>query len=340
MIENYITNINNYNKTQLDYETISESKSYYSIYNNQITQPFHNFWFILTNCKFKNEYNDYKILRFGLNNKSTQIQKFICFFKNLSEHINEIFSPVYPNLTIELPWKEFDNYPFILSIFASDNTLVTNTTNTTNENDSLNSISNTKAYTILFEIKNIRIMKINLDENQNHILKFNLNMIMCQQEPELDLKSCLTNYINNTNINSNSNTITNTNNSVNTNLKLPFLKQISSVNGKNTNTNFKINDINSNNVINNNSSEKSYINLNDILEKKSNLRKVILDNSLETNITNSEDNISLATNSYINQKNQLKKTITEEKSLFKTLGKSKKKKNKNKKDIELELDLD
>ena len=67
----------------------------------------------------------------------------------------------------------FDNYPFILSIFASDNTLVTNTTNTTNENDSLNSISNTKAYTILFEIKNIRIMKINLDENQNHILKFN-----------------------------------------------------------------------------------------------------------------------------------------------------------------------
>ena len=58
MIENFITNINNYNKTQLDYENISETKSYYSIYNNQITQPFHNFWFVLSNCKFKNEYNN------------------------------------------------------------------------------------------------------------------------------------------------------------------------------------------------------------------------------------------------------------------------------------------
>ncbi len=355
MIENFITNINNFNPKQLDHENLNESKTFYSIYNNKISTPFHNFWFLLSNCKFKYEYNNFKTLKFGLNNKSNEIQKFLTFFKDLSKHLEQIFSKVYKNLTVESPWKEYDNYPFMINIFSSDSTLLVDDKK---ESIDLNQLTNTKSYTILFEIKNIRIIKINLDDNLTHTLKFNLNMIMIQQEQELDLKSCLlgfvkqnliqnqnhnqyayNNFLSKPNTNLNEDILDNLDNSgnqgnpVNSNStsrpKLPFLSQLSSIN-----TNEAKPFLNStSSIVKQEVQERKTINLQEILAKKSTLRKVSLDNLNNSNDNNNlslrDDNITVGS-TYINQKNQLKKTITEEKSLLKRLKKIKKKKDKSK----------
>jgi hypothetical protein len=363
MIENFITNINNFNPNQLDYENLNGTKTFYSIYNNKISTPFHNFWFLLSNCKFKFEYSNFKTLKFGLNNKSNEIQKFLNFFKDLSKHLEQIFSKVYTNLTVELPWKEYDNYPNMINIFTSDTTLLVDDKK---ESIGLDNLTNTKSYTILFEIKNIRIVKISLDDNQTHTLKFNLNMIMIQQEQELDLKSCLLGFVNQNNnqnknqnqnnytynnflsnststltSNSNLDILNNQTNQINqTNLpnhinmtrpKLPFLTQLSSIN-----TNEDKPFLNSISAIKHIVAEKKTINLQEILAKKSNLRKVSQEN---TNNQDTNDNQTVES-TYINQKNQLKKTITEEKSLLKRLKKSKKKKDKDKKNKEISIDTD
>ena len=265
MIENFITNINNnYNKSQLDYENINSSKTFYSIYNNKISRPFHNFWFLLPNCKFKNEYNDFKILRFGLNNKSSQNQKFITFFKNLSDHLYEIFNQFYPNLNIDLPWKEFENYPFIITIFGSDQTILVNDTK---ESININNLTNTKSYSILFEIKNIRIVKTGLDDVITHTLKFNLNMIVIQQEPELDLKSCLSGFISNNT--DKQDIVNNINHSehIFSKPKLPFISQLNIVNNSDNTEKPILKSIKVNNII----TEKKTINLDDILQQKMNL---------------------------------------------------------------------
>ena len=366
MIENFITNINNFNSEQLDHENINESKTFYSIYNNKISIPFHNFWFLLSNCKFKYEYNNFKMLRFGLNNKSNEIQKFLTFFKDLSKHLEQIFSKVYTNLTVELPWKEYDNYPYIVNIFTSDTTLLVDNEK---ESVSLNQLTNTKSYTILFEIKNVRVIKINLDDNITHTLKFNLNMVMIQQEQELDLKSCLlgfvnqnqnqnqnqytyNNFLSKSNINSNSdnlenqdnqddqNNLVNPINSTNKSTeKLPFLTQLSQLSSGNTHE-YKpfLNNVSTKKHL---ITDKKTINLQEILTQKSNLRKVSQDNTNnqdENNNNNNNDNQTVES-TYINQKNQLKKTVTEEKSLFKRLKKSKKKKDKlKKKEISINSD--
>jgi hypothetical protein len=357
MIEKFITNINNFNSEQLDHENLNEGKTFYSIYNNKISTPFHNFWFLLSNCKFKYEYNNFKTLRFGLNNKSIEIQKFLTFFKDLSKHLEQIFSKVYTNLTVELPWKEYDNYPNMINIFTSDTTLLVDDKK---ESISLNQLTNTKSYAILFEIKNIRIVKISLDDNQTHTLKFNLNMVMIQQEQELDLKSCLlgfvnqnqnknqytyNNFLSKSNINYNSDNLDNQNdqdyqdnltnpvNSTNTSrAKLPFLSQLSSIN-----TNEDKPFFNSISAIKHIVAEKKTINLQEILALKSNLRKV---SQYNTNNQDENNNDNQAVEStYINQKNQLKKTITEEKSLLKRLKKTKKKKDKlTNKEISINID--
>lgn len=318
MLEYYITNTNNYNETQLDYEIINQAKTFYSIYNNKISQPFHNFWFILSNLKFKCSYNDNNILRFGLNNKESNIQKFLIFFKNLSDHLVKIFSSTYSNITIEFPWKAYDNYPFIITIFTSKNTIFIN-----NDKDVIdfNQLSNIKTYSILFEIKNIKIIKINLDDKISHIIKFNLNMIMIQQEPELDLKKYLLNSIKYSDFNTNLNNLSTELRLDNTKPKLPFLDQLS-------NSTLKSNLNQFTNSFDKSNTSKINFNLNELLNIKSKLKRVVMDNTCNNTIQ--DDNLSELASTFINQKNQLKKTITKEKTLFNSLKDTKKKKKKKK----------
>jgi len=317
MLENFITNTNNYDKNQLDHEIINNNKSFYSIYNNKISKPFHNFWFILSNSKFKCGYNENKILRFGLNNKEINVKKFLTFFKNLSDHLIKIFSTIYPNISVEFPWKDYENYPCIINIFTSDNTIIQD-----DEKKIINLIelSQSKTYSILFEIKNIKIAE--------NILKFNLNMLLIQQEPDLDLKKFLLFSLNNINSNNLSDEIIENK----PKLQLP-VEQLSI--SKNNDVNIK-----KSNISNNNFKNKGFFDLNEILEIKSNLKKVIPEHIIP------EDNLLELENSFIDQKKKLKKTITEEKSLLNSLKQFKKKKIKKKSykkdinDIELEKELE
>ena len=152
-------------------------------------------------------------------------------------------------------------------------------------------------------------------------------MLVIQQEPELDLKSCLLGFISNNNLSntdSDYNTNTYTHTHTHTNIsnqaaflskpKLPFLNQLSGLDINNESDNYEkpflksitTNSLNNSNVL---LANKKIINLEEILEKKSNLKKVVINN-------NQDDNLTIG-DTYIHQKNQLKKTFTEEKTLLK-----------------------
>jgi len=352
MLENLITKTDKFEICQVDHDIINESKSYFSIYNNKITKPFHNFWFMLTNTKFFNEYNDYNIIRFGLNHSSNEVIKFINFFKDLSTHLKNIFSKVFENISLDYPWKEYENYPYLFSLFLNDDTIVLD------EQKNIimkNKIEHKKSYSILFEIKNIKVVKIDLDNEISHQIKFTLSALMIQQEQEVDLKSYLLNSLN---INKKSiepiqqnNYEVNDLNKLNNKPNIPFLSELS--NGfKNLN---KMDHVQPKNKIINT------INLDELLSIKSSLKKVIHDenNNIGLNLNlnsnsnsisnsnigfksqnNSDDEISKIGNTYLNKKKQLKKTITEEKSLFNNLVNKNKKDNKNKITIDSNNDLE
>jgi hypothetical protein len=153
-------------------------------------------------------------------------------------------------------------------------------------------------------------------------------MLLIQQEPDLDLKKFLLFSLNNINSNNLSDEIIENK----PKLQLP-VEQLSI--SKNNDVNIK-----KSNISNNNFKNKGFFDLNEILEIKSNLKKVIPEHIIQ------EDNLLELENSFIDQKKKLKKTITEEKSLLNSLKQSKKKKIKKKsfkkdiKDIELEKELE
>ncbi len=348
MLEELITDINNFNEKQVDNDVINENKTYFSIYNNKINQPFHKFWFTLSNCKYFTNYNDYSTIRFALNNKSNSVQKFIDFIKKLSEYLKKLFEKTFDSVTVDLPWKEFNNYPFLLSFYTNNEIIFVDSNKNNLEFDKLD---NTFSYSILFEVKNLKIIKTQLDSEIMYTLKYNLSILMIQQEPQLDLKSYLLNKITSKHSDSNPDNLSQ-NSSFNSKPSLPFLSQLSSVNLKS--------DLEARNESNSQSKSisgapKGLIDLKELLEVKSKLIKVNVEQ--DKNVTNSDDNKSGKSNTnlenaLVEQKNQLKKVKTKEKTLFKQL-KSKKKKSKNKEsdeknevmeintlDNNLELDLE
>ena len=75
MVDNVLTNYDiKFIKEQLDFEQITKSKLSYKIYNNKISEPLHKFWFSVPNIKFCNNYNNYKSIRFLMNNKNLKIK--------------------------------------------------------------------------------------------------------------------------------------------------------------------------------------------------------------------------------------------------------------------------
>ncbi len=343
MLENLITKTNKFDSSQVDHDFINNTKTYFSIYNNKVQKPFHKFWFTLSNTKFKNEYQDFKVLRFGLNHKSKEVIDFINFIKELTKYLTSIFSKHFSNINIEYPWKEFENYPYLLSIFFNEDTIILDDDKNEIDKDILDY---TKTYNILFEIKNIKIVKIVLDNKDCFQLKFTLCMLMIQQEPEIDLKSYLlgsiklkSNNHNDSNHDDNINEHQNNFKTICNRPVLPFLKDVS--NGPKG-----LNKVDKDNIKTN-----KLINLDELLSIKSSLKKVVYD---DKNISlgktqvkshdDSEDEISELGNTFLDQKKKLKKTITEEKTLLNHIketskkDKKKKKKEKNIKNESFELE--
>jgi hypothetical protein len=309
MLQNLITDIDNFDNSQIDHDCINNSTTYFSIYNNKINIPFHKFWFLISNVKFYNAYDDNRIFRFALNNKSENIKKFIIFFNKLSEQIKIIFDKYFNNITVISPWKEYDNYPCLLTIFNNQNVVMVDKNKNLLNIDNLNY---SDSYSILFEINKIKV----INTNTTYQLKYDLVIMMIQKE--LDINLCLLNEFT-----QNSNVVIKNKELENSKPILPFLKQLN---------NIELNPVSKN--TGNNICKSNIINLDEILTIKAKLNKVKLDTNKTEDIINSELN-----SSFLIQKNKLKKVKTKEKNLFKRIKKDCKKKII-KENLDIEIDLE
>ncbi len=331
MLEELITDINNFSEKQVDHDIVTQEKTYFSIYNNKIAQPFHKFWFNIPNTKFFRNYNDYSVLYFALNNKSSSVLKLIGFIKKLSEHLKNLFEKTFDSIQVDLPWKEYESYPYLLSFYTNQDIIFTDSDKNILTLDKLDTA---QSYSLLFEIKNVKLHKIELDDITSYKLKYNLNILMIQQEPQLNLKSFLLSKINKQPEQS----IQNQNLTSNTNSRpqLPFLSQLSNVVLKSESDNKTDSNDKPKSTSN---GPKKLIDLNEILEIKSRLIKVNLESEKNTdNDDNKSGKNATLENTLIEQKNQLKKVKTKEKSLLKHLKKQSKKKKKQSKSIEEDLE--
>jgi hypothetical protein len=57
-LQYHLTNINTFDIKNIDIEKITVDKTIYNIYNNSINEPLHNFWFLVDNCKFLKSYEN------------------------------------------------------------------------------------------------------------------------------------------------------------------------------------------------------------------------------------------------------------------------------------------
>jgi hypothetical protein len=295
----YITKINNYNNIFdnkiIDYDEILSNKNIFNIYNNSICEPFHKFWFLLDNTKFINMYYDYNIVRFAINNKNSKMKSIIDYIKNIANYMISIIKEKFncDNYSTNLPLNEKENYPTIISF---QNKIKSIYTHDDKEVDLLN-LNQNNTYSVLFEINYIKIInnnnqdyekdyKFNNNDTKNIILKFKFNIIKIQIENKINISNenlILFNSINNNNSN-------NINNNIN--------------NNNNNNNNNSINNNNSNNI-NNNTNNKNNINTNntnlqlnnsifrpptadELLNKKTVLKKINIQNYDETINLNKE----------------------------------------------------
>lgn len=321
--------------SQLDHEYISKSKLYYNIYNNKISEPLQKFWFSVPNIKYSNNYSEYKTIRFLMNNKNENISKLINYIKDISNLMVEKLSSVFEDITVDYPWKETTQYPYIFTFFTNNDTLFIDTSGNEIDYNLLN--QNDSTYSIIFEISSIRIMPIKLDTKESHTIKINLVLILIKQDEKKDLKKYLfSQYTNNYdeyqdfNSYSNPSNPSNPTNPFNSGSKtLSFLNDISggfSLNKTSVNTN----SVSTNEK--NQTSSKLIIDANTILKAISSLKKINVKKEPEENINLNDDNNSQINVEYMEKKNSLKKVKTKEKSLLKNLQKKEKTKKKKRKE--------
>jgi hypothetical protein len=348
MIENVLTNYNiKFTKSQLDHDLkISKSKLYYNIYNNKISEPLHKFWFSVSNIKYSNNYSDFKTIRFLMNNKNENISRLINYIKDIGDYMVEKLSPTFENISIDYPWKESTQYPYIFTFFTNTNTIFIDSSGNELKYDSIN--YNDFTYSIIFEIASIRIIPIILDKTETYTMKLNLVLILIKEDEKKDLKKF--SFINSTNLTNLTNLTNSTNiynDSINTNhnisynkasnqMRLPFINDISG--GFTLNKIDRVNTSGINKSQAQTSTTKLMINTEEILKAINGLKKVEIKKELTEDLDDkNEDNNSQINIEYIEKKNSLKKVKTKEKSLLKNL--QKKKKNK-KKEIENIIDID
>jgi len=183
MIENYIVDIENslFNDSTIDHEKFMINKEIYDIYNNKIDEPLHKFWFVLDLSKFLNSYYEYNILTFVINDKNNKIKKTIDYIQKLTETIKQKYISYlvannisYDNIDIELPIKQYDNYPSIIKLYNKKKSIY----NENNQKKEIINLISGKKYLLLFEINYFKIIK----SDKNFIIKFFFNILKIQTQ--------------------------------------------------------------------------------------------------------------------------------------------------------------
>lgn len=333
MVDNVLTNYDiKFNKEQLDFEQISKSKLFYKIYNNKISEPLHKFWFSVGNIKYCNNYKNYKTIRFLMNDKDKKISNLINFIKDIGDNLKKILNSTFPNITVDFPWKESEQFPCIFSFFTNSNTIFLDSKSNNIEYDKL---STTETFSIIFEISNVKIMPINLNDIESFSLKINLSLILIKQDEKKNIRNYNFSNLSN-NDNQSYNKLSNINPNLNPN-QLPFLNEID-LGFKNCTSkgiNKDKSDLSNRNKTN---SFTGVLNIdqNQLVQIKNTLKKVE-NNKIDSDIKNknkdddSDDNDSNIKSVYMEKKNSLRRVSTKEKSLLTHLKIKKRKKSKNKK---------
>jgi hypothetical protein len=183
MIENYIVDTENslFNDSIIDHEKFMINKEIYYIYNNKIDEPLHKFWFVLDLSKFLNGYYEYNILTFVINDKNNKIKKTIDYIQKLTETIKQKYISYlvanninYDNIDIELPIKQYDNYPSIIKLYNKKKSIY----NENNQKEEIVNLTSGKKYLLLFEINYFKIIKL----EKNFIIKFFFNVLKIQTQ--------------------------------------------------------------------------------------------------------------------------------------------------------------
>jgi len=183
MIENYIIDTENtiFSENILDHEKFINNKEIYDIYNNKIDEPLHKFWFILDTTKFLNSYYEYNILTFVINNKNNKMKKTIDYIEKIAETIKKKYITylieekiIYDNVDIELPIKQYDNYPSIIKLYNKKKSIH----NENNQKEEITTLCSGNKYLLLFEINYFKIIK----SNNNFTIKFFFNILKIQTQ--------------------------------------------------------------------------------------------------------------------------------------------------------------
>ena len=173
-----ITNTDVFKPEIVDHDIIVPKKNYFNVYNNTIDEPFHKFYFYIGDAKLTNIYNE-NIYKFGLNNKNEKNKKLLEYMENLFSYIKSLFVNLYPEIIIELPWKEYDNYPNLINLFANDATIYIDANSKERPIDSINK---EQTYSLLIELNYVQLITIESNNHLSHMLKFKLNLIVVQEK--------------------------------------------------------------------------------------------------------------------------------------------------------------
>ena len=319
MLEEIITNFNKFDPEQMDHDEISLNKIYFNIYNNKLNKPLQKFNFLVNNVKLKKIYEkkyEDTLITLAFNNKNSCTNKLINFLKDLFKLIKIKFDKIFSNLILYEPWTEFENYPFLINLFLSKSFLFIDSSKKILD---ISEFNYDKSYSILFEISYLKILK----NDDKYALKIKLSVLMIQIEPEIDYK--------NTSLISLTNETSSINNDICKNTKNYSEKDTMFRDSILKNSNIQHVNFQKNN-------DKSFtsqrVSLNELIEKKNNLKSI---NFIKEEIINNDEKLN---DIFVNKKNELKKVKKKEKSLFKKIkNKSNKNKKKNLIDLEKELNL-
>jgi len=183
MIENYIIDTENtiFINNIIDHERFINNKDIYDVYNNRIDEPLHKFWFILDTTKYLNNYYEYNILTFVINNKNNKIKKTIDYIQNIAETIKQKYIAYlieedisFDNVIIDLPIKQYDNYPSIIKFYNKKKLIQ----NENNQKEEITNLASGNKYLLLFEINYFKIIK----SDKNFIIKFYFNILKIQTQ--------------------------------------------------------------------------------------------------------------------------------------------------------------
>jgi hypothetical protein len=187
-----LTDIDIFDVKNIDIEKIKKDKTIYNLYNNSIKEPLHNFWFFVDNCKFLKYYEN--------NNNAYSL---VFMFNNKYEKHNKLL--LYIKQIIEyikiICSSEYNNIEFVLPWTHNDNFPVSiyfqynkESLFLDHEKNDLDlktfEFNNNNNFTLLFEIKYFTI--------KDNKIKIVLFAKLVQLEKQFDLKKsliCLSNPI-------------------------------------------------------------------------------------------------------------------------------------------------